>query len=314
MISWQARLLNALLRLTVRRHVGRRTIGNIRRHAARADRRMGRVPPGVELTEESMGGVPVRRIRPGQGQTTGVVFMLHGGAWCIETPNLHSGLGVRLATALGMDALVPGYRLAPEHPFPAASEDCLAAWQGLMETGVEPSDVVLVGDSAGGALALGLLSQLRDSGRAMPRCALLLSPATDLTTSGRSAADNARTDSMFQLSALFLFRHWYLGDTNPTHPLASPYWGDFTGFPPLMFQVSGAEILLDNSVLAEAKARRQGVITKLSVWPGMPHDFTLFPSLPEARAGIRELVEFVRNPGAAAGSAASESGSRYSFS
>lgn len=306
MISWQARLLNLLLRVTMRQHVGNRTIEDIRRMAARADRRYGRVPPGVKVTHEVIGGVPVRRIQTGQVETKGVLLLLHGGAWCIETPNLHTGLCIRLAAALGMDAIMPGYRLAPEHPFPAANEDCLAVWNGLLQAGVPASSVVLAGDSAGGALSLALLARLRDSGQAMPQCALLLSPATDLTTSGRSASDNVKKDVMFQLSALFLFRHWYLGDTNPTDPLVSPYWGDFSGFPPLMFQVSGAEILLDNSRLAAAKARRQGVVTKLSVWPGMPHDFTLFGFLPEARAGIRELADFVRDPAAGGGAGAND--------
>jgi acetyl esterase/lipase len=155
--------------------------------------------------------------------------------------------------------------------------------------------VVLAGDSAGGALALGLLGQLRDAGDPPPRCVLLLSPATDLTTIGRSVVDNARSDAMFGIPALLLFRHWYLGETNPTEPLASPYWGDFSGFPPLFFQVSGAEMLLDNSRYAAAKARRQGVQATLSVWPGMPHDFTLFGFLPEAQRGVREQADFVRS-------------------
>ncbi len=307
MISWQARLLNLALRCTIRKHPGKRTITDIRRMVDRLDRCFARFPRGAQWSEETLGDIPVRRIRPGRGgtkeplagagkpETQGVLFLIHGGAWCIETPNLNIGLGIRLASALGMEAVLPRYRLAPEHPFPAAGEDCLAAWQGLLQSGIDPSTVVLAGDSAGGALALGLLAQLRQAGLAMPRCVLLLSPATDLTSTGRSVADNVKTDVMFRMSALLLFRHWYLGDISPVDPLASPYWGDFTGFPPLMFQVSGAELLLDNSVLAEAKARRQGVTTRLSVWPGMPHDFTLFSCLPEARAGIRELADFVQN-------------------
>ncbi len=311
MISWRARLLNLTLRCVIRKHPAKRTIKDIRHLAERLDRLFGRLPRGVQWSEETLGGIPVRRIQPGQGEikepqagtgkrdTNGVLFLIHGGAWCIETPKLHTGLGIRLASALGMQAVLPRYRLAPEHPFPAAGADCLAAWHGLLQSGIDPSTVMLAGDSAGGALALGLLAQLRAAGLAMPRCALLLSPATDLASTGRSVADNVKTDVMFRLSALLLFRHWYLGDTSPVNPLASPYWGDFTGFPPLMFQVSGAELLLDNSVLAEAKARRQGVTTKLSVWPGMPHDFCLFACLPEARAGIHELADFARQSAAA---------------
>lgn len=299
MISWQVRLLNLALRCVIRKHPEKRSIMDIRRMVERLDRCFARFPPGAQWSDETLGGVLVRRIKPVKGATKGLLFLIHGGAWCIETPNLHTGLGIRLALALGMEAVLPRYRLAPEHPFPAASDDCLAAWRGLLQSGIDPSSVVLAGDSAGGALALGLLAQLRQAGLAMPRCALLLSPATDLASTGRSVADNVKTDVMFRMSALLLFRYWYLGDTSPVDPLASPYWGDFTGFPPLMFQVSGAEMMLDNSVLAEAKARRQGVTTKLSVWPGMPHDFTLFACLPEARAGIRELADFARQSASA---------------
>ena len=294
MSSWRTGVFNVLLRCLARKHPDGRTIADFRALAARGDRLFSRLPKGVELVEETLGGIPVRRIRPQHVRRAGALFLIHGGGWCVETPNLHTRLAIRLASALGMEAVMPGYRLAPEHPFPAANEDCLSAWHGLLQTGMPASSVVLGGDSAGGALALGLLGQIRDQGLEMPACALLMSPATDLTTSGRSAADNARTDVLFHLSSLFLFRHWYLGETSPTDPLASPYWGDFSGFPPLMFQVSGAEILLDNSRLAAARARRQGVLTELSVWPGMPHDFVLFGFLPEARKGVLELTAFAR--------------------
>jgi len=293
MISWQTRLFNVFLKVAGRRHPGKRTVDDIRRKVARVDSWFAKLPRGVRAHEQALGGIPARWIRLESGRNEGTVFFIHGGAWCVETPNLHTGLAARLARALGMDVVMPHYRLAPEYPFPAACEDCLAAWHALVQSGVEPGRVVLVGDSAGGALALGLLARIRQAGMTMPRCGLLLSPATDLATMGRSVVDNRQSDAMFRISALFLFRNWYLGDTSPTDPLASPYWGEFAGFPPLMFQVSGAELLLDSSVLAAAKAKREGVTTRLSIWPGMPHDFTLFAFLPEARSGMRELVQFV---------------------
>lgn len=297
-ISWQARLLNAYLRLAIRRSPQGKGVESFRRKVARADNIMDQVPRAMQWREASLGGIPARHITPRQGTTKsatrGTVFLLHGGAWCLETPNAHTAMAASLALELGMDAWVPSYRLAPEHPFPAASEDCLKAWHGLLELGTDPAKVVLFGDSAGGALSLGLLGQLRDAGQALPSCGLLISPATDLSSIGRSVIDNEDSDSMFRLATVMLFRHWYLGSNNPTNPLASPYWGEFTGFPPLMFQVSGAEVLLDNSVYAEAKARRQGVTTQISIWPGMPHDFTLFGFLPEARKALKELAEFAR--------------------
>jgi len=294
MISWQARMMNWFLRLVVKRPPQGKQVEDYRRRVSRIDRLYDLMPGEMQWREDFLGVVPARYVSPRKGGSKGTVFLLHGGAWCLETPNTHAALAGRLALELGMDAWVPGYRLAPEHPFPAATEDCLAAWNALLETGVDPAEVVLCGDSAGGALSLALLGQLRDAGRAMPACALLISPATDLSSTGRSAVDNEHSDSMFRLSTVMLFRHWYLGENKPTDPLASPYWADFTGFPPLMFQVSAAEIMLDNSVMAEAKARRQGVTTRISIWPDMPHDFTLLAVLPEARQAAIELAEFAR--------------------
>lgn len=294
MISIQARTLQLLLRLAPRVDPAKLQPADIRKLAARADRWFARAPKGVVIEDGQIAGIRMRRVRPLRGEVSGTIFLLHGGAWCIETPNLHTGLAARLALALGSEAVMPHYRLAPEFPFPAATLDCQAAWSGLMESGVRAGDVVLLGDSAGGALALGLLGQLRDSGQEMPACALLMSPATDLATMGRSIIDNEKKDAMFGVTTMLLFRHWYLGETAPTNPLASPYWADFTGFPPLFFQVSGSEMMLDNSLLAEAKARRQGVKTQIRVWPDMPHDFSLFPSLPEATGGIEELVRFAK--------------------
>jgi len=294
MISWQARFVNWFLRLVVKRPPQGKQVEDYRRSVTRLDQRFDMMPREMQWRDESLGGVPTRYVSPKKGGSKGTVFLLHGGAWCLQTPNAHGALAGRLALELGMDAWVPDYRLAPEHPFPAATQDCLAAWNAMLETGVDPGQVVLCGDSAGGALSLGLLGQLRDAGRAMPACALLISPATDLSSIGRSVIDNEQSDSMFRLSTVMLFRHWYLGNNKPTDHLASPYWGDFSGFPPLIFQVSAAEVLLDNSVMAEAKARSQGVTTKISIWPDMPHDFTLLGFLPEARKALIELAEFAR--------------------
>lgn len=292
--SWQSHAINLVLRLNTVRHPSRCDVADFRRTAARVDRWFARRPPGIDIREGRLGAIPATRIRQAVGTPRGILFLIHGGGWCLHTPRLHTGLAGRLALALNVEAVLPRYRLAPEHPFPAAGDDCLAAWQALLETGINPADVILAGDSAGGALALGLLAALRERDAAMPACTLLLSAATDLTTIGRSVIDNERSDAMFGIPALFLFRHWYIGEHNPGDARISPYWGDFQDFPPLFFQASGSEMLLDNSRLAEVKARRQGVQTRLSVWPGMPHDFTLFPFLPEARSGIAEQAAFVR--------------------
>jgi monoterpene epsilon-lactone hydrolase len=291
-ISWQARCLKWVLRLVVRRQRSSNSVEAVRKKLHLIDRLMPGLPVGVQSREAELAGVPVQRIRSSEQTPVGTILFLHGGAWCFETPRLHANLAARLALALNMESVIPHYRLAPEHPFPAGHQDCIKIWNGLLQEGVQPGKVILMGDSAGGALALSLLAHLRDGNLELPACALLMSPATDLASTGRSMIDNAKSDDMFKPLNLMMFRHWYLGDISPTDPMASPYWGDFSGFPPLMFQVSGSELLLDNSVMAEKKARHQSVETQISIWPDMPHDFPLFKFLPESAKAVDELVEF----------------------
>jgi acetyl esterase/lipase len=190
---------------------------------------------------------------------------------------------------------VPAYRLAPEHPFPAAVEDAVAAYRRLVALGTPPGRVVLGGDSAGAGLALATLLSLRDAGDALPAGAVLFSPWTDLAATGATLASNDRSDVTFHGAAVARGARLYLGDTPATHPLASPLYADLHGLPPLFIQASDSEVLLDDSTRFAAKATAAGVAVSFTQRHGLPHAWQLFaPVLPEARAAIAEAATFIR--------------------
>ena len=187
------------------------------------------------------------------------------------------------------------YRLAPEHPFPAALDDALAAYRALLAAGIPATGIAVAGDSAGGGLALALLVALRDANEALPAAGVLFSPWTDLAATGASLIDNDATDALFHGCLIGRLARHYLGATPATHPLASPLYADLTGLPPLLIQVSDSEVLLDDARRVAEHATLAGVAVTLEVWPGLPHGWQIFASiLPEARASLRHASAFIR--------------------
>jgi acetyl esterase/lipase len=239
-----------------------------------------------------------------------LILYFHGGAFIAMSPASYRSITSRMA--VGSEARLFGldYPLAPEHPFPAALDEALAAYRALVALGTPPERIVILGDSAGGGLALALLVALRDAGDRLPAAAVLFSPWTDLAATGQSVIDNSDTDALFYGSWVAPVAQHYLGATPPTDPLASPVYADLTGLPPLLIQVSDTEVLLDDSRRVADNARRCGVDVTLRVWPGLPHVWQFFaPILPEARDALREAAAFVRSrlpPIPAAGPVGSE--------
>jgi acetyl esterase/lipase len=237
--------------------------------------------------------IPPGAARP-PSQEAGVVLHFHGGGYVIGSVHGAREFLARLAGATGLPVLSVDYRLAPEHPFPAAVEDALAAHRWLVASGQRPDRIVLVGDEAGGGLTLALLFALRDRGEVLPRGAALLCPWVELG----SAAASYQTNAAYDILLPSQLAHWaaaYLGRADPDSPLVSPLRGDFSGLPPLLFHVGGAELFLDDVTAAAQKARAAGVAVELEVFPDMFHVWHAFATvLPEGARAMEQVADFVR--------------------
>ena len=195
----------------------------------------------------------------------------------------------------GFRVFAPDYRLAPEHPYPAAPDDCLAAYRGLLAEGIDPARLVLAGESAGGGLVLSLLVRLRDEGLPLPAAAAVYSPWSDLALTGGSLAANDPLDVMFHARHAPWLASQYVGDGDPRDPRISPVFADYAGLPPLLIQVGEHELLLDDARCVTARARGAGVRVAFSIWRDVPHGWQLFSLLPEAARAIEETTRFFRD-------------------
>lgn len=250
------------------------------------DATMAGLPPVPGATVEAVdaGGVPAEWVLPETGPTGGVLLYLHGGGYMEGSPVTHRRLVTSLCLAGRMRGLSVDYRLAPEHPHPAAVEDALAAYRWLIGFGgAAPSEVVVAGDSAGGGLGAALLALLRDRGEPLPAGAYLLSPWTDLAATGASIRTRADVDPMLDPGGIDRTVGWYAGSRSRTDPLISPLYADLAGLPPMLIHVGDHEILLDDSVRLAERARTAGVEVELEVWPEAFHVFQMLVGMiPEA--------------------------------
>jgi len=269
-------------------------VAALRAQQAGLDARFARIDPTARRTAVDCGGVTAEWIEVPETRPDRVLLYFHGGAFVFRFPSTHAGIVTRWCRPLGARTLMVDYRLAPEHPYPAAIEDCHAAYRWLLAQGYEPGQIVLGGDSAGGNLALAALHRIKAAGEPMPACAVLLSPVVDFTLSGRSIITNERRDPLFALPGLLALRALYAQPEQFLDPSVSPLFGDFAGFPPLLFQVGGIEVLVDDSTRAAARAHAAGVAVELEIWEGMAHVFHAFATLPQADAAGERIVRFVR--------------------
>lgn len=296
MPSLRARLINRLLRVTTK-SVWRPdlNIDEVRVHTAKMDARLGRRAAPIAMESVSIGGVPATWYGEPALSQRGTLLYLHGGAWCLHLPSIYRRFATQLCQQTHMRVLLPEYRLAPEHPFPAGIDDCFAVYRWLIDQGYAERPFALAGDSAGGSLALVTMMRARDALLPMPDCAALLSPSTDLTMSAPSAKYNAKADPMFSPAAQDLLPEVYCPGQDRQNPLLSPLFGNWNGLPPLLFHAGSTEMLLDDSVRAHDRARQAGVEAEIEVWLDMPHVFHVFSWVPEAKAGVRAVADFIRD-------------------
>ena len=254
------------------------------------------VPPADASFETArLGAIAGEWVRMPASRDDRQLLYLHGGGYVLGSPRTHRNLVARLAQAGGLRAFSADYRLAPEHPHPAAVEDAVAAWQGLLEQGADPGRSAIGGDSAGGGLTVATLVALRERDLPLPAAAFCLSPWVDLEGVGESMTTRAERDPMIQKDGLVQMAQLYLAGQDPRTPLAAPLYADLTGLAPLFIQVGTAETLYDDAVRLAERARAAGVEADLEPWEDMIHVFQIFAGmLPEADPAIERLGEFLR--------------------
>jgi monoterpene epsilon-lactone hydrolase len=253
------------------------------------------LPADVTTSSGSLGGVPVVNVEIAGNDHVGVIFYLHGGAYAIGTAASSVGLASDLARRAGARLATIDYGLAPEHPHPAAIDDAVAAYRGLLDTGVAASAIALAGESAGAGLAAATLVALKHVGLPQPSGAVLMSPWADLTLSGDSIVGKAAVDPALTPEGLRRRAVDYVADGDRRAELVSPIFADLTGLPPLLIQAGSHEILLNDATRLAARAAAADVAVRLEVTPGVPHVFQGFAAmLEEGDAALTRAGEFLR--------------------
>jgi monoterpene epsilon-lactone hydrolase len=252
-------------------------------------------PDGIAFEPTTAAGVPALWVRPDGARDDAAVLYLHGGGYVIGSPETHRGITGRLAALTGCPVLSLDYRLAPEHPHPAAVTDSVAAYRWLLDRGLAPEQVAIAGDSAGGGLTFASLLKLRDDGVPLPACGVGISPWTDLQCSSASMQRLADVDPMCKPAGLMRMAQWFVGDGDVRDPYVSPLFGDLHDLPPLLVHVGEVETLLDDAVHFAERAQAAGVDVTLEVFPEMVHVFHAFVGLvPESDAACETVAAFLR--------------------
>jgi acetyl esterase/lipase len=253
-----------------------------------------KVPASVRISSAALGGVPGEWL---EGPKSGsiVLLYLHGGGYFGCSPETHRAITSTFALQ-GFRVYAPDYRLAPENKFPAAIDDAVAVYRALLRAGRAAQSIVVSGESAGGGLVLSLILALRASAIPLPASAAIFSPWTDLAATGDSVRTNAQRCAMFSGTDIAPSARYYLGDTDPRNPLASPLYADLSGLPPLLIHVGADEVLRDDSTRLAERAHAAGVPVELKIWPVVPHAWQIAPHLiPEGRQSLREAAAFLHS-------------------
>ncbi|MEH6523471.1 alpha/beta hydrolase [Sulfitobacter sp.] len=294
-MSVMQRLLNPWLRAVEKRRLRTGTPAALRKALEVQARLFFHGPRGTQQQWISYGDIPCKEMTPRGSNTERVLFYIHGGGFVFGSPDTHSAMVAQLADRIGARAVLPRYRLAPEASFPAAPQDVRAAWNGLLATGVDPANVVIGGDSAGGALAFGLIATLCADGAAMPGAVFGFSPLTDLTYSGDSFRANAQSDVILPAERAEELAELFLKGQSGREPSVSPLYGRFENAPPAWVTVGDTEILLDDARRLIARLQEDGVEVELVVEHDLPHVWPIFHNiLPEGRRSLDALGQWIR--------------------
>lgn len=297
MPSLRSHLFRALIKATAPRTLSLTSLPELRARMAALSSKQP-LPKGVDISPAKADGVPVEWFTPTAGHSQSVILYLHGGAWTLGWTNTGRSMLAHLCLASQCRALAVDYRLAPEHPFPDALEDCLTVYRWLLNNGTARQQIVIAGDSAGGNLALATLLGLRDSAEPLPAAAVCISAVTDLAFTGESLI-SARDPSITVEFAQAMARH-YIGGRDPHQPLISPLYGRMDGLPPLLIHAGEDEIFLSDAVRLAEHARSAAVDVRLVIGSKMWHVWHAFaPYLPEAQQAIKEIGAFIREHAAA---------------
>jgi len=295
-MSLRAELLRFALRLLKERRKDKHLPTETVRHRLRRLEPFVPGPPaGTRIETINADGINAVWTAVPQAREDVCILHFHGGGYAIGSAPLYRDFTWRIGAAARARVLYFDYRLAPEHPFPAALDDAVKVYRWLARR-IDPQRIAVVGDSAGGGLAFGALYRIRDEGLPLPAATVAISPWTDLALTGQSLRDNAAADPMLDATRLPGFADCYLASENPRNPYASPLYGDAVGLPPTLIQVGSDEILADDSLRMAARLKAAGCKVELEVWPRMPHAWHLYARiLPEGREAIERAGRFVQS-------------------
>jgi acetyl esterase/lipase len=292
-MSIQLFFIDKMLRVMVKRRF-RRNPDLMELRAIMADMPLRPAPAHIAVEEVSLGGVAAEKLSSAQADPAKAMLYIHGGGFVGGVPGNHRALTWRLADKIGIPVYAIDYRLAPEHPFPAGLDDCVAAYRALLDQGIAAKSIVIGGDSAGGNLTLTAALKLKELGLPQPAALVCLSPATDMD-GFESRTTNIARDAMFTPDMFPTLVPLYCPDTDPATQFISPYRGDVSGLPPTLIQCSRDEMLRDDSVMMAQKLEAAGVPVTLEVWPKVFHVWQVMADvLPESKRAIDDIVKFVR--------------------
>lgn len=291
MASWQSRVMRLYLHYLKATTDWNAPIEKLRR-ASDSGARLSRLPASIRTERLMIEHIPAEWSIPQQADERSAILYLHGGGFATGSIKSHRGIVGQIAEAGNIRALLIEYRLAPEHPFPAALDDALLAYEWLRKNGYDR--IVIASESAGGSLAIATVTSLFDKHMPLPLLIVCMSPLIDLEGTGESVTANAKRDPWLTVEAKAIFKY-YIGSNDPRNPLISPLYANYANFPPLLIHVGGDEIMLSDSTRLAEKAKHAGVDVQIKIWEGMWHAFPFFaPFVPEATQAIIEIGDFIR--------------------